>query len=69
MRAHLRDVAAELLEIYAKRSVAERPVFTPPGEDFLSFEATFPYQETDDQLRAVRDVLADLQRPHPMDKA
>ncbi len=68
VRAHLRDVAAELLEIYAKRAVAERPAFSPPGPDYLGFEAVFPYQETDDQLRAVRDVLSDLQKPHPMDR-
>jgi transcription-repair coupling factor (superfamily II helicase) len=68
VRSHLRDVAAELLDIYAKRSVAERPPFAAPGEDFLSFEAMFPYQETDDQLRAIADVLRDLQKPNPMDR-
>ena len=68
VRSHLRDVAAELLEIYAKRAVAERPGFSPPDQDFLAFEATFPYQETDDQLRAIRDVLGDMQKPHPMDR-
>ncbi len=68
VRSHLRDVAAELLEIYAKRSVAERPPLRAPDEDFLSFEAMFPYQETDDQLRAIHDVLNDLQKPNPMDR-
>ena len=68
VRSHLRDVAAELLEIYAKRSVADRPPFSRPGEAFNSFEATFPYQETDDQLRAIHDVLSDMQKPHPMDR-
>ncbi len=68
VRSHLRDLAAELLDIYAKRSVAERPVFSSPNEDYFAFEATFPYQETEDQLRAVRDVLSDLQKPRPMDR-
>lgn len=68
VRSHLRDVAAELLKIYAERSVAERPAFAPPDQDFLSFEATFPYQETDDQLRAIADVVRDMGKPHPMDR-
>ncbi|MBX3020459.1 MAG: transcription-repair coupling factor [Bdellovibrionales bacterium] len=68
VRSHLRDVAAELLKIYAERSVAERPPFSTPDQDFTSFEATFPYQETDDQLRAIADVLRDMQKVHPMDR-
>lgn len=68
VRSHLRDVASELLKIYAARSVAERPAFHAPDEDYTSFEATFPYQETDDQLRAIADVLRDLGKPHPMDR-
>lgn len=68
VRSHLRDVAAELLEIYAKRSVAERPPLAAPNDEYLSFEAMFPYQETDDQLRAITDVLRDLQKPNPMDR-
>jgi transcription-repair coupling factor (superfamily II helicase) len=68
VRAHLRDVAAELLQIYAQRSVAERPAFQTPGPDFASFEANFPYTETDDQMRAIHDVIRDLQKPNPMDR-
>lgn len=68
VRSHLRDIAAELLEIYAKRAMNERPAFASPGPDFASFEATFPYQETEDQLRAIQDVLNDMQKPHPMDR-
>jgi transcription-repair coupling factor (superfamily II helicase) len=68
VRAHLRDVAAELLQIYAQRAVSERPPFTLPDADFASFEATFPYQETDDQLRAIHDVIKDMQKPNPMDR-
>lgn len=68
VRSHLRDVAAELLDIYARRSVAERPPFSRPGDAFMSFESTFPYRETDDQLRAIHDVLSDMQKVHPMDR-
>ncbi len=68
VRSHLRDVAAELLEIYAKRAASGRPPFRAPDADFNSFEATFPYQETDDQLRAIHDVINDLRKPIPMDR-
>ncbi len=68
VRSHLRDVAAELLQIYAQRSVTERPAFGRPDDDYTSFEATFPYQETDDQLRAIHDVISDMNKPHPMDR-
>lgn len=68
VRSHLRDVAAELLDIYAKRAAAARPPFAAPGTDYAAFEATFPYQETEDQLRAIGDVLTDMQKPNPMDR-
>lgn len=68
VRAHLRDVAAELLQIYAARAASERPAFSAPDADLASFEAIFPYQETDDQLRAINDVMRDLQKPNPMDR-
>jgi transcription-repair coupling factor (superfamily II helicase) len=68
VRAHLRDVAAELLDIYTKRAIAERPPFQLPDEDYSSFEAAFPYEETDDQLKAIYDILQDLHKPSPMDR-
>ncbi len=68
VRAHLRDVAAELLSIYAQRAMCERPPLKAPDADFASFEATFPYQETEDQLRAIHDVVSDLQKTTPMDR-
>lgn len=68
VRSHLRDVAAELLEIYTKRALAERPPYHGKNEDYFSFEAAFPYQETDDQLKAIEDILTDLQKTSPMDR-
>ncbi len=68
VRSHLRDIAAELLQLYAQRSVAERPPLPEPNADFASFEAQFPYTETVDQSRAINDVIADLSKPHPMDR-
>lgn len=68
VRSHLRDIAAELLEIYAKRKVATRPTFGAPDADYRAFEAAFPYDETEDQLKAIDDILSDLQQPSPMDR-
>lgn len=68
VRSHLRDIAAELLELYAKRVANERPAFNPPDAEFASFEAVFPYSETDDQLRAIHDILRDMSKPTPMDR-
>src|SRR5690606_33676729 len=67
-RSHLRDVANELLKLYAQRSQLERPPFSPADSDFLSFEAAFPYDETKDQLKAVEAILEDMTSPRPMDR-
>src|SRR5690606_19136758 len=63
VRAHLRDIASELLEIYAKRKIAVRPEFGPIDDDYRAFEAAFPYDETEDQLKAIGDIVEDLQKP------
>jgi transcription-repair coupling factor (superfamily II helicase) len=68
VKAHLRDVAADLLDIYTKRALAQRPPYHRPDEDYFSFEASFPYQETEDQLRAIEDILSDLRKDTPMDR-
>jgi len=64
----LADMAEELLQLYAERKA--KPGFSF-SEDSLwqkELEASFPYQETPDQLRAIEEVKKDLQLPHPMDR-
>jgi len=68
VRSHLRDIASELLEIYAKRKISTRPPYRAPDADFRAFEAAFPYDETEDQLKAIQDILNDLQKENPMDR-
>lgn len=68
VKNHLRDIANDLLQLYAQRSQAQRPPFAKPEKDFAAFEAGFPYDETDDQLRAITDVISDLTSPRPMDR-
>ncbi len=64
----VRDVAAELLDIYARRAAREGYAFPPPDESYAAFAAAFPFEETPDQLQAIECVLADMQAPQPMDR-
>ncbi len=61
-------MAQELVAIYAAREAQSRASFTPPDNLYREFEAAFPYEETPDQQKAIEDVLADMQRPRPMDR-
>jgi transcription-repair coupling factor (superfamily II helicase) len=61
-------MAQELVAIYAAREAQNRAPFTQPDNLYREFEAAFPYEETPDQQRAIEDVLADMQRPRPMDR-
>lgn len=63
-----RDVAAELLEIYAKREAKTGFAFKAPDEQYQNFAALFPFEETVDQQQAIEQVLRDLTKPKPMDR-
>ncbi len=65
-KAH--DVAAELLDIYARRAARQGVAFPPPEDDYAAFAAAFEFEETPDQLRAIEGVLADMADPKPMDR-
>ncbi len=67
-REGIEKMAHELLELYARRQLATRPSYGPLDLSYREFEATFPYEETPDQLSAIEDVLRDLEGPHPMDR-
>ena len=64
----IEDMAEQLLEVHAKRQMQPGFAFSPDGQLEQEFEATFPYVETDDQLKAIRDVKADMEKPHAMDR-
>ena len=66
-REQVRDVAAELLEIYAKREA--RKGFAYPFDDvqYRAFAAQFPFEETEDQQAAIERILANMRAPQPMD--
>ncbi len=62
------EVAKELLDLYATRELVAGHAFTGDSTWQQELEASFPYVETEDQLRAIKEVKADLERPRPMDR-
>jgi len=61
-------IAQELLQIYAKRAVREGTQFSRPGELYQELEQSFPFDETSGQLKAIEDVIEDLEGGKPMDR-
>jgi transcription-repair coupling factor (superfamily II helicase) len=64
----IRDVAAELLDLYAKRAARKGEAFLMPAEQYAAFSAAFPFEETPDQLQAIEQVFADMTSEKPMDR-
>jgi len=62
------EMAREMLELYARREVAQGKSFGPDTPWQAELEASFPYVETEDQLRAIREVKVDMEQPRPMDR-
>lgn len=63
-----RDVAAELLEIYAHREAKVGVACQAPSDQYIAFKNQFPFEETPDQAKAIEDVLNDMQKAKPMDR-
>ena len=68
MKARIREIADRLIRIAAERHLRNAPIMSAPDGMWDAFCARFPYQETDDQLRAIEDVLDDLEAGRPMDR-
>ncbi len=68
VKKNLRAVARELIELYAKREKAKGFAFSKDTPWQAEFEAKFPYQETDDQLRCIDEVKKDMEMSRPMDR-
>ncbi|MDL4861991.1 transcription-repair coupling factor [Halomonas elongata] len=64
----IRDTAAELLDIYARREAREGFACQMPDAEYARFAASFPFEETPDQRVAIQSVLADMTAPRPMDR-
>jgi transcription-repair coupling factor (superfamily II helicase) len=67
-RKAVEEEAKELLDLYARRTSTPGHAFAPDTHWQHELEASFPYVETEDQLRAVREVKADMERSSPMDR-
>ncbi len=67
-RAHLREMAGELLQLYAERQTRVGVAYDLDQEWLERLEAEFPYRETEDQARAIEAVKEDLEAPRPMDR-
>jgi transcription-repair coupling factor (superfamily II helicase) len=64
----VKEVAAELLDLYARRQVAQGFAFSPDNAWQGELESSFPYVETDDQVKALVDIKRDMETPRPMDR-
>jgi len=68
LKKRILEIADKLIRTAAERELREAPVLTPSDGIWQEFCARFPYAETEDQLRAIEEVLSDLERGRPMDR-
>ena len=68
LKERIREMADRLIRVAAERALRKAPIMDPPPGSYESFAARFPYQETDDQLRAIDEVMTDLHSGQPMDR-
>ena len=68
VKKSVEDMAAELIQLYAKRSTVKGFAFSPDSDWQTEFEQRFEYEETDDQLRCIDEIKRDMESPSPMDR-
>lgn len=68
LKERIREMADRLIRVAAERALRKAPVMDPPHGAYEDFSARFPYEETDDQLRAIGDVMDDMHSGQPMDR-
>ncbi|MCS7463203.1 transcription-repair coupling factor [Paenibacillus doosanensis] len=68
VRSSVQDIADDLIKLYAERQAAQGYAFTADSTYQQEFEGMFPYEETGDQLRAIREIKDDMEKPRPMDR-
>lgn len=67
-REKIHDIAIELLDIYAKREAKPGFAYQVDNQEYQRFASGFPFTETSDQLRAITEIMNDMQSPRPMDR-
>ena len=68
MKQRIRDMAGELIKVAAARKIRDADIMAPPEGTWDEFCARFPFAETEDQARAISDVLEDMAAGKPMDR-
>ena len=68
VRSAVKDIAKQLIDLYAKRMATPGFAFDPDGEWQYDFERHFEFEETEDQLRCIEEIKADMERSVPMDR-
>lgn len=68
VKKSVKDMASELIKLYAKREQSVGFAFSEDDDMQLDFEKRFPYVETDDQLKSIAEIKADMQKARPMDR-
>lgn len=68
VKSAVKDMADQLIKLYAQRQLAKGYAFSPDNDWQADFEERFDYQETDDQLRSIEEIKADMEKPVPMDR-
>ncbi|MGN8648231.1 transcription-repair coupling factor [Gracilibacillus sp. HCP3S3_G5_1] len=68
VQSKVEDIADDLMKLYAEREAAKGYAFSPDTEMQREFEASFPYQETEDQLRCIEEIKQDMEKERPMDR-
>jgi transcription-repair coupling factor (superfamily II helicase) len=68
VKQSVEDIAQKLITLYSKRKTVQGFSFSADSEWQTMFEAAFPFEETEDQLRCVEEIKADMESPHPMDR-
>ena len=68
VESSVKDIADDLIKLYAEREAAKGYAFSPDSDTQREFETSFPYQETDDQLRSITEIKHDMERERPMDR-
>ena len=68
LKERIKEIADRLMRIAAERALRHAPILEAPHSIWEAFAARFPYQETDDQLAAIADVVSDLENGSPMDR-
>ncbi|TCN17667.1 transcription-repair coupling factor [Mesobacillus foraminis] len=68
VQSSVQNIADDLIKLYAEREASRGYAFSPDGDMQREFETSFPYEETEDQLRSIHEIKKDMENERPMDR-